>query len=218
PERKGISGGQRKRVNLAMELLTDPLLLFLDEPTSGLSSEDTMRVMKLLRELADAGKSILLTIHQPSLDAFRLLDNLIVISRDACSSGPGGLVYYGPAFPQAIEFFNPDRHADNGEAFQPDEVLRGYSRRAHQDWLNRFIGSRYYREYVRSRAGGQLAGPASRPSPMRHERFDARQWLTLSARNLAIKAKDRWNTLILLAQAPIVGLLIPAVYGGELSK
>src|SRR6516225_1068734 len=60
PEKKGISGGQRKRVNLAMELLTDPLILFLDEPTSGLSSEDALVVMKVLRGLADAGKTILL--------------------------------------------------------------------------------------------------------------------------------------------------------------
>lgn len=66
PEKKGISGGQRKRVNLAMELLTDPKVLFLDEPTSGLSSEDTLQVMKVLRKLADDGRTIILTIHQPS--------------------------------------------------------------------------------------------------------------------------------------------------------
>src|SRR5205807_1364578 len=82
PEKKGISGGQRKRVNLAMELLTDPLILFLDEPTSGLSSEDALMVMRLLRELSNGGKTILLTIHQPSPEVFRLLDNLVVVSRD----------------------------------------------------------------------------------------------------------------------------------------
>ncbi len=54
-------------MNLAMELLTDPSVLFLDEPTSGLSSEDALMVMKVLRQLADAGKTILITIHQPSL-------------------------------------------------------------------------------------------------------------------------------------------------------
>src|SRR5205085_10466484 len=74
PEKKGISGGQRKRVNLAMELMTDPLVLFLDEPTSGLSSEDALVVMKLLRNLADDGRTILLTIHQPSLAVFRLME------------------------------------------------------------------------------------------------------------------------------------------------
>src|SRR6188474_2307650 len=79
----GISGGQRKRVALAMELLTDPSVLFLDEPTSGLSSEDALLVMKLLRRLADSGKTIVLVIHQPSLEIFQLLDNLAVVSKDA---------------------------------------------------------------------------------------------------------------------------------------
>ena len=63
-----------------MELITDPLVLFLDKPTSGLSSEDALVVMKMLRGLADAGKTVLLTIHQPSLEVFRLLDNLVVIA------------------------------------------------------------------------------------------------------------------------------------------
>src|SRR5439155_2183224 len=76
PEKKGVSGGQRKRVNLAMELITDPLVLFLDEPTSGLSSEDALMVMQVLRALGETGKTILLTIHQPSLEVFRLMDNL----------------------------------------------------------------------------------------------------------------------------------------------
>src|SRR5439155_14760032 len=107
PTRKGISGGQRKRVNLAMELLTDPSVLFLDEPTSGLSSEDTLIVMQVLRQLADTGKTILLTIHQPSLDAFSKLDNVVVVSKDAGSTDAGRLAFYGPAYPDSVQFFNP---------------------------------------------------------------------------------------------------------------
>ncbi len=128
PERKGISGGQRKRVNLAMELLTDPAVLFLDEPTSGLSSEDSLRVMTLLRQLADSGKSILLTIHQPSLDAYRLMDHLVVISKDPQGTDPGRLVYYGPAYPDAITFFNsqgptPPQPSD----LSPEDIFRALS-------------------------------------------------------------------------------------------
>jgi ABC-type multidrug transport system ATPase subunit/pSer/pThr/pTyr-binding forkhead associated (FHA) protein len=88
PERKGISGGQRKRVNLAMELLTDPLVLFLDEPTSGLSSEDALLVVEALRKLADSGKTVVVTIHQPGLDVYRLFDQLILIAKDRNSPGP----------------------------------------------------------------------------------------------------------------------------------
>ena len=62
---RGISGGQRKRVNIAMELITEPSLLILDEPTSGLDATATLEVLEVLRTLADQGKAIILTIHQP---------------------------------------------------------------------------------------------------------------------------------------------------------
>jgi len=139
PEKKGISGGQRKRVNLAMELLTDPAMLFLDEPTSGLSSVDALVVMQFLRRLADAGKTILLTIHQPSVEAYRQLDNLIVIAKvpideQQSPAGqtralvPGRLVYYGPAYPEACEFFAPpNENVALVAPPSPDDVLRGLS-------------------------------------------------------------------------------------------
>lgn len=80
---KASAAANRKCVNLAMELLTDPAVLFLDEPTSGLSSEDAFVVMTLLRRLADIGKGILLTVHQPGREAFRLMDLLVIVVRDA---------------------------------------------------------------------------------------------------------------------------------------
>ncbi|HEY5312767.1 MAG TPA: FHA domain-containing protein, partial [Pirellulales bacterium] len=143
PERQGISGGQRKRVNLAMELLTDPAVLFLDEPTSGLSSQDALIVMTLLRQLASSGKSILLTIHQPSLEAFRLLDNLVIVSRDSQAREPGRLVYYGPAYPESIEFFNPQRQQQSPNAGEPrpDEVLHGLAQRPTAEWCKRYQAS-----------------------------------------------------------------------------
>jgi ABC-type multidrug transport system ATPase subunit len=210
-ERKGISGGQRKRVNLAMELLTNPAVLFLDEPTSGLSSEDALSVLKLLRELADSGKTILLTIHQPSLEAYRLLDNLVIVSRDAGNADAGRMVYYGPAYPDAIKFFNPQRDAGGSAGVEPspDEVLRGLSSRPTQQWSERYATSSYFREYVTARAGTVQSAPVPTlppPDPMG-------QWLTLTLRSLAIKISDRWNTTILLAQAPIVTFLIILVFG-----
>ena len=79
-------------MNLAMELLTDPDVLFLDEPTSGLSSEDAHMVMKVWR-LADAGKTILITIHQPSLEVFRMMDTLALIAKDKGSRSPQAGVF-----------------------------------------------------------------------------------------------------------------------------
>jgi ABC-type multidrug transport system ATPase subunit len=217
PERKGISGGQRKRVNLAMELLTDPAVLFLDEPTSGLSSEDALTVMTLLRKLADSGKSILLTIHQPSLEAYRLLDNVVIISKDSQSSEPGRLVFYGPAYPDAVQFFNAEKAAWATET-SPDELLRGLARQPTGHWHERYERSKYHRAFVAERANKNFAGvqtetlePAGRVSILQ-------QWVTLVRRSLSIKIADRWNTAILLAQAPVVALAVVLVFGGEASR
>ena len=103
PERKVLSGGQRKRVNIAMELISDTPVLFLDEPTSGLSSYDAEGVVELLKRLSREGKTIITTIHQPSIDVYRKFDNLIMISRDR--GGCGALAFFGPAYPDSIEFF-----------------------------------------------------------------------------------------------------------------
>jgi hypothetical protein len=71
PEKKVLSGGQRKRVNIALELVTDPVILFLDEPTSGLAADDTTALINLLADLTKkTGKTIIMTIHQPAKDEF----------------------------------------------------------------------------------------------------------------------------------------------------
>jgi ABC-type multidrug transport system ATPase subunit/pSer/pThr/pTyr-binding forkhead associated (FHA) protein len=213
PERKGISGGQRKRVNLAMELLTDPFILFLDEPTSGLSSEDALVVMKLLRQLADEGKTILLTIHQPSRDVFRLMDGIVLLAKDAGSTEPARLAYYGPAYPDAIHFFTPESAAEPEPS--PDLLLRGLGARPAAEWVSRYAASETKKRYVDERAGKAptLVPAVSARSGSRGGGLA--QWSALVRRSLAIKVRDTWNTAILLGQAPIIALLIVAVFGAK---
>lgn len=219
PEKKGISGGQRKRVNLAMELLTDPSVLILDEPTSGLSSTDALMVMKVLRQLADQGKTILIAIHQPSREVFRLMDNLVVLAPEANDPKIGKLVYYGPAYPDAVYFFNPNhpgrRASKSGDAVEqqpsPDEVLDGLAQADAAEWGRRYEASDYKRQYVGERAGRSPADAEPEP-PKTNRRFGLLQWRTLVRRCLAIKLKDRWGTGILLAQAPIIAALITLVF------
>ncbi len=217
PEKKGISGGQRKRVNLAMELLTDPAVLFLDEPTSGLSSEDALMVMKLLRKLADGGKTIVVTIHQPSLEAYRLLDNLILVSKDAKSPEPGRLAYFGPAYPQAIDFFNPDGvpGLKPGQDPSPDEVLRGLAKDKTAAWVERYEVSPLKRQFVDARAGKQPVEHGQKDQRKTHRAFGFGQWWTLVRRCLAIKLRDTANTAILMAQAPIIALLVVLVFSKQ---
>ncbi|CAL8462005.1 g1536 [Coccomyxa elongata] len=88
--RKGISGGERKRVSIGHELLINPSVLLLDEPTSGLDSTTAMHVLEILRELAQGGRAIITTIHQPSSRLFQTLDKLLLLSQ-------GHALYYGRA-------------------------------------------------------------------------------------------------------------------------
>ena len=81
PIRKYISGGQRKRLNIALELIREPAVLFLDEPTSGLSSADTEKVINLLKEQTLKGKLIVANIHQPSSDVYKLFDRLWLLDK-----------------------------------------------------------------------------------------------------------------------------------------
>lgn len=211
PTHKVVSGGERKRVNVAMELLNEPSVLFLDEPTSGLSSEDALAVMQCLRELAREGRTILLTIHQPSREVFRLMDNLAVVSRDVKSGDPARLVYYGPAYPEAIRFFNPTKQLPPEPS--PEGVLRGLAERPTAEWLHRYRESALSQRFVTQRAGQSgirgTAGPASPKPPSA-----LRQALVLFRRGLLLKTRDLSNSSILLAQAPIIAVLLVLIFGG----
>ena len=166
--------------------------------------------MRLLRRLADSGKTILLTVHQPSLEAYRLMDNLVLVSKDKGSSEPGQLVYYGPAHPNAAHFFNPNVASKPDPL--PDDIFKGLSQRPSAEWAADYRRSNYYRQFVTAR-GGRPSQDALRKGTTRLRHYDVfRQWRTLTARCLTIKCKDLWNTLILAAQAPVVAILVVLVF------
>ena len=209
-EQRGISGGQRKRVNLAMELITEPSLLILDEPTSGLSSEDTLNVMKLLRGLADKGMTILMTIHQPSLEAYQQMDNLILVAKDANAKRPGRLAFYGPAYPDAIQFFRtPDKHS---QPDIPDLILSGLAAKPADEWISKYKQSPYFEEFIENRSGNHEGGQITEDKIAEGPAELIQQASTLTRRGIAIKLRDKVNTAILLLQAPVVASLIVMVY------
>lgn len=98
PLKKTISGGQRKRLNIGLELLREPAVLFCDEPTSGLSSRDSENIIDLLKELSLKGKLVFAVIHQPSSDIFKMFDKLVILDTG------GYQIYYGNPV-DAVVFF-----------------------------------------------------------------------------------------------------------------
>lgn len=108
PLRKIISGGQRKRLNIALELMREPSILFVDEPTSGLSSADSEKVMNLLKRQTFNGKLVFTVIHQPSSDIFKMLDRVIMMDQ-------GGYVIYNGNPIAAISYFKDQAHFINAD-------------------------------------------------------------------------------------------------------
>ncbi len=108
PLNKVLSGGQRKRLNIALELMREPSVLFVDEPTSGLSSSDSEKVMSLLKRQVLKGKLVIINIHQPSSDIYKLLDKLLMIDQ-------GGYIVYNGNPMNAIVYFKKKAHYVNPE-------------------------------------------------------------------------------------------------------
>jgi len=110
PLNKKISGGQRKRLNIALELIREPAVLFLDEPTSGLSSRDSENILDLLKELTFKGKLVFVVIHQPSSDIFKMFDRLLILDTG------GFLIYNGNPIDSIMYFKSKVQAADWNES------------------------------------------------------------------------------------------------------
>jgi ABC transport system ATP-binding/permease protein len=213
PEHKVLSGGQRKRVNIAMELIAAAPVIFLDEPTSGLSSYDAENVVRVLKKLSSEGNTIITTIHQPSLDIFKQFDSLIMISRDR--GGCGALAFFGPAHPDSIEFFEPaDSRATSshlGKELSPEMLLSGLAKRNTADWVSTYEQSRYKKLFVSDRSG-KIPSQAVQAAKSAVRKFGFGQWWTLVRRNILLKARDRAQGVILLVQAPLLAVLLGLVF------
>jgi ABC transport system ATP-binding/permease protein len=202
-----LSGGQRKRVSVAVELLTKPSLLFLDEPTSGLDPGYERTLMELLRALADGGRTVIVVTH--SVQSLRLCDRVLALA-------PGGrTAYFGPAQLAPAYFGRED--------FQ--QVFQDLSTRADVDWTERFRSHPEHDRYVGSPAAAPSPTAAAEPehaSPRQTMARARRTWLrqlrTLCRRDVEQLVSDRRNLVLLLAQAPALGLImLLALPAGQLS-
>ncbi len=195
-----LSGGQRKRVSIALELLANPSVFFLDEPTSGLDPGLDRKMMLLLRKLADKGHTIVLVTHAT---------NNINACDYVCFLCQGGrLAYFGPP-DEAKAYFGKADFAEIYSSLEPTEENKNIPAEAEA----RFKASPDYQKYVQSPIQQGPAGQAnlqqaaaSITRPKRGNPF--KQFWILSMRYLELLRNDTGNLLILLLQAPIIGVIL----------
>jgi len=229
-----LSGGQRKRVSIAVELITKPSIIYLDEPTSGLDPATEEKVMKLFRQIAESGRTVILTTH--AMENVKLFDKIVVLMR-------GKLVFYGD--PQAaLRHIGADSFKDlydkleapidTGVGKLPSlpanataEQKRSHKLQREQiaeqvadEWKRRFTETEEYKVNILQPLG-TLKGQqqATAPAKNRHTVTDRlRQWKTLSQRYIEVLRHDKFNLLILFGQAPIVAFLTYLVVDKESSR
>ena len=153
PLNKKISGGQRKRLNIALELIREPAVLFLDEPTSGLSSKDSDNIIDLLKELAIKGKLVFVVIHQPSSGIFKMFNQLLVLDT-------GGYLIYNGDPVESIQYFKSCvNHANREESECP------YCGNVNAEQILNIVGAQVVDEY------GNLTQTRKLEPAEWHERF-----------------------------------------------
>lgn len=201
--RRGISGGQRKRVNLGQELLArSTRVLFLDEPTSGLDPRASQDIVRLVRQLADRGRIVFVVTHDLSPQVVAQVDHLLVLA-------PGGrLAFFGP--PQlACEYFS---------VATPDAIFNRFSDRQPAEWgeawkksdeARTFVAMREQLLALRAADGAVAAAPVA---PPRRHRNGWQQVATLVRRYTKVKARDLGGLAVLLAQAPVLAIVMRIVF------
>jgi len=233
PEKKILSGGQRKRVNIAMELVTDPVIMFLDEPTSGLAADDTAALVNLLHDLAkQTGKTIITTIHQPAKDEFEKFNLALVL-------GVGGITMFYGSPHDGYRFFGSwlERQGKPNKVDNPRDMFDMLNQRERPIFdAMRAQNPSVTRQTARAQAAREWSAEYLNPqNPIFQKMFGGKrsvgtgtsqqgvpgrgpasgQFGLLFSRYFKIKVRDVGGTAIMLLQAPIIGVLLAGVFGGQ---
>jgi ABC-type multidrug transport system ATPase subunit len=217
PLKKFISGGQRKRLNIALELVREPSILYVDEPTSGLSSMDSEKVMLLLKNQARKGKLVIVNIHQPSSDIFKLFDKLWIMDKG------GRMIYTGNPIDAVIYFKDLTNHVNSLECecqqcgnVNPEQVLEIVETKKIDGSGNfiperRFPPDEWYRLYKQNIEKVETSGQ-TKTSGMPVTQFKkpgiGKQLKIFLSRNMRIKLSDKQYLLINLLEAPLLALIV----------
>ena len=216
PLNKFISGGQRKRLNIGLELMREPYILILDEPTSGLSSSDSLNIVKLLKQQTLMGRLVIATIHQPSSEIFKIFDRLWVLDK-------GGYPVYTGNPIDAVVYFKRIRARVNAvESECPtcgnvdtDQILNIIEEKTLNEeggsTEERKITPKTWYQYFKEKIESKLQKPApSKEVPEINYRIPStrRQFSTFSARNLLSKFSNTQYLVINFLEAPLLALTL----------
>lgn len=223
PLNKKISGGQRKRLNIALELIREPAVLFLDEPTSGLSSRDSENIMDLLKELTLKGKLVFVVIHQPSSDIFKMFDQLLILDQG------GYLIYNGDPIDSIIYFKSSIQHANWNESechacgnVNPEQIFNiietkvvdeygnftSERRISPEEWNQSFAKEKTLAAPKQQGTGQFHEGPLNLPEISFKVPGRFKQWFIFARRDVLSKLANRQYMIINLIESPILAFLL----------
>jgi len=214
PLQKTISGGQRKRLNIALELLREPSVLFVDEPTSGLSSNDSENILDLLKELSLKGKLIFVVIHQPSSEIFKMFDRLIILDVG------GYQIYYGDPV-DAVIYFRSEANLINSEQgscptcgnVNPEQIFSIIETKV-VDEYGRYTKRRktspvqWYKSYTENIPLPQVKTIEEAPEASLSIPSKWKQFRIFSRRDLKAKLSNSQYMSISLLEAPLLALIL----------
>ncbi|MFP4487839.1 MAG: ATP-binding cassette domain-containing protein, partial [Bacteroidales bacterium] len=216
PLNKKISGGQRKRLNVSLELLREPAVLFVDEPTSGLSSSDSQKMMELLKAQTNKGKLIISIIHQPSSDIFKLFDRLWILDKG------GYMVYDGDPVDSLVYFKTETSQANAAESECPncgnvdtEDILelietKEVTEEGFKSDKRQVEPGEWYSRYKRTMKPNFKSRPAKFRLPETNFAVPSMlsQLGTFFRRNILRKLSDKQYMIINLLEAPLLALIL----------
>jgi ABC-type multidrug transport system ATPase subunit len=215
PMNKTISGGQRKRLNIALELIRQPTVLFVDEPTSGLSSRDSEMVMDLLKELALKGKLVFVVIHQPSSDIFKMFDKLLILDLG------GYPIYYGNPVESLIYFKSLVNHVNAQESecvtcgnVNPEQIFNIIETKLLDDFGNqtavRKVSPKEWNAFYREKLVTRTNSLAQREVPKGTFSIPGKlkQFQVFLTRDLKSKLTNRQYLIINFLETPLLAFIL----------
>lgn len=214
PIRKTISGGQRKRLNIALELIREPAILYLDEPTSGLSSSDSEKVIMLLKEQTHRGKLVVVNIHQPSSEIYKLFDRLWLLDRGGYPIYDGNPIEAIIYFKQAAKYTDPDISVcSTCGNVNPELILNIIDSKkiddsGNQTNIRKFTPEEWHEKYVSSRPSYGAVEEKELPDSKQKKPTWFKQFCIFLERNVRTKLVNKQYLAITLLEAPLLALIV----------